>query len=220
MSARKGETPDPVRAMLIESAYRLITQEGVEALTVRRLAKEADTSTMAVYSRFGSVGAVAGEVCERGFVEFADALRSAGSSDDPVADLIGQGLAYLRFATEHPRLYTLMFQYASPDWTSSKRTSLLQHGNPTDSNSGRAAFLVMVDALRRVTPDDAETELLIRAGATWSMVHGLAMLSIAGHLTGVHDLVARSALIALVVGYGTPPEDAERAFDDVASRQA
>ncbi len=205
--------------MLTESAYRLITQEGVEALTVRRLAKEADTSTMAVYSRFGSVGAVAGEVCERGFVEFADTLRAAGTSSDPVADVLAQGLSYLRFATENPRLYTLMFQYTSPDWTASKRTSLLQHGNPTESVAGRAAFRVMVDALRRVTPTDAEDAILIRAGATWSMVHGLAMLSIAGHLTGVHDLVARSALIALAVGYGTPAPEAERAFDAAADRQ-
>lgn len=219
MSRGKEATADPVRELLTESAYRLITHDGVEALTVRRLAKEAGTSTMAVYSRFGSIGAVAGEVCERGFGEFGAAIGAGGPTDDPIADLMYQGLAYLRFATDNPLLYTLMFQYTSPEWAASQRKSLLQYGNPTDSANGRAAFDLMAAAVGRVAPADADdTERLIRAGAIWSTVHGLAMLSIAGHLTGAHDLVARSALTALAVGYGIPQADADAAFDAAARR--
>ncbi|EGD53878.1 TetR/AcrR family transcriptional regulator [Gordonia neofelifaecis] len=219
MSEREEPRPDPVRTTLADSAYRLVTEQGVEALTVRRLAEAAGTSTMAVYSRFGSIGAVAGEVCERGFAEFGAALADVGGSDDPVVDLMCQGLAYLKFATGHPLLYTLMFQYTSPEWVGSQRKSLLQHGNPTDSAAGRAAFQVMADAVRRVTePGTDEGDILIRSGVAWSTVHGLAMLSIAGHLSGAHDLVARAALISLAVGGGTSRDAAERAFDDAARR--
>ncbi|GAA2372179.1 TetR/AcrR family transcriptional regulator [Gordonia cholesterolivorans] len=221
MSNSEEARPDPVRETLSAAAYRLVTEQGVEALTVRRLAQEAGTSTMAVYSRFGSIGAVAAEVCERGFAEFGDALSAAGRTDEPLTDLMCQGLAYLQFATDHPLLYTLMFQYSSPEWAASQRKALLQHGNPTDSPMGRAAFGVMAETIRRVaTPETDDAALLIRSGVAWSTVHGLAMLSIAGHLTGAHDLVARGALISLAVGGGTPREEAERALDAAMARMA
>lgn len=213
MSKGKEAKSDPVRATLTDAAYRLITEEGIEALTVRRLAQEAGTSTMAVYSRFGSISAVASEVSERAFVDFGAALTVAGTTDDPLADLMCQGLAYLRFATANPLLYTLMFQYTSKEWATSHRKSLLQEGSPTDSVSGRAAFTAMADTVRRASPADTdETALLIHAGVVWSTVHGLAMLSIAGHLGGAHDLVARSGLVTLTAGYGVARAEAEAAF--------
>ncbi|MGB3698193.1 MAG: TetR/AcrR family transcriptional regulator [Gordonia sp. (in: high G+C Gram-positive bacteria)] len=219
MTEREEGRTDSVRDDLANAAYRLIAVDGVEALTVRRLAQEAGTSTMAVYTRFGSLGAVAGEVCERGFAELGTELSACGASDDPLADLMHQGLRYLQFATSHPRLYTLMFQYTSPDWPSAQRMPLLQHGAPTDSVAGRAAFSTMVGAVRAAsaaTIDDAT--LLIRAGVVWSTVHGLSMLSIAGHLTGAHDLVARDGLITLAVGHGADRPDAEAAFAEAELR--
>lgn len=204
---------------MIDAAYRMVTSEGIEALTVRRLAQEAGTSTMAVYSRFGSISAVAEAVSERGFAEFGTLLASAGTSDDPVVDLMGQGLAYLRFATQRPLLYTLMFQYTSPEWAVSHRKALLQNGSPTDSVSGRAAFSVMSETVRRAAPaGTTDLDLIIHAGVVWSTVHGLAMLSIAGHLTGAHDLVARAALISLAVGHGVSADEAQRAFTSAEQR--
>ncbi|AVM01419.1 TetR family transcriptional regulator [Gordonia iterans] len=211
--APRSATTDAVRERLIDEAYRMITADGAGAVTVRRLAAAAGVSTMAVYTRFGSVGAVTGAVCERGFDEFADLMESVSRSDDPVADLQLLGLTYLAFATAHPHLYTLMFQYTSPDWDAARRSDLMSAGRPTDSPAGRRAFAAMMRALERVGGADARgdaggvgaatpAEHLLQAGETWSAVHGLAMLSIAGHLRGAHDAVAESLLVTLAVGHG------------------
>ncbi len=174
---------------------------------------------MAVYSHFGSIAAVAGEVCERGFTEFDALLRSGGPSDDPVSDLFCQGLLYLRFAVENPHLYTLMFQYTSPDWTPSRRSPLMSSGRPTDSPAGRAAFESVLHAVRASSPRDTdELAALTHAGVVWSTVHGLAMLSITGHLAGARDQVSRQAFITLAIGIGTPQDTAERSFDAAIAR--
>ncbi len=204
---------------IVDAAYAIVTSEGVGALTARRLATAAGTSTMRVYTHFGSVGGVAAAVCERGFAEFADALHAVGVTADPLADLIAQGFAYLRFATTHPQLYTLMFQYTSPEWAAGGRKDLLQHGRPTNSPAGLRAFTAMTDIIRRAAGDDAdETALLLRAGETWSATHGLAMLEIAGHLPGVRDAVAESMFVTLAVGHGVARADAERALADARDR--
>ena len=50
---------DEVRETLIQTACRLLTTEGADALTTRRIAAEAGTTTMALYTRFGSKEGVA-----------------------------------------------------------------------------------------------------------------------------------------------------------------
>lgn len=153
--APRSATTDAVRERLIDEAYRMITADGAGAVTVRKLAAAAGVSTMAVYTRFGSVGAVTGAVCERGFDEFAELMESVSRSDDPVADLQLLGLTYLAFATAHPHLYALMFQYTSPDWDAARRSDLMSAGWPTDSPAGWRAFAAMTRALERVGGADA-----------------------------------------------------------------
>jgi hypothetical protein len=52
-----GTGPD-VRRRLLEEAARLLGEEGPAALTTRRLAREAGTSTMAVCTHFGGMPAL------------------------------------------------------------------------------------------------------------------------------------------------------------------
>ncbi|GAA3953702.1 TetR/AcrR family transcriptional regulator [Gordonia caeni] len=226
MEMRKGQSDgeagtdsDPIRSRLVDEAYRIISQSGVAALTVRGLAAASGVSTMAVYTRFGSVGAVAGAVCERGFTEFAEVLESFAASDDPVADLQLLGLAYLDFATAHPQLYTLMFQHTSPEWDELRRSNLVVEGRPTDSPAGRRAFEAMMATLQRGVDADGGN-LLLMAGEVWSAVHGLAMLSIAGHLSGAHDLVAESLLVTLAVGRGVDRKTARAGLQAAKDRLA
>jgi len=59
---------DPaVRTALLENAARLIATEGTTGLTLRRLAEETGTSTMAVYTHFGGMQSLRDEVRREGF---------------------------------------------------------------------------------------------------------------------------------------------------------
>ena len=81
-SSETRDEPGDVRRRLLESAALLIDEDGPDALTARRLAKEAGTSTMAVYTHFGSMAGVVDEVATEGF------RRLIAHVDDTNSDLV------------------------------------------------------------------------------------------------------------------------------------
>jgi AcrR family transcriptional regulator len=94
---------------LLDTAARLLSEEGPAALTTRRLAREVGTSTMAVYTHFGSLAQLVRGVIHEGFRRLADRLRALPETDDPVADLAAMCRESLRYARAEPHLFAVMF---------------------------------------------------------------------------------------------------------------
>src|SRR5688572_3785779 len=103
-----ADQPD-VRRRLVEEAARILGEEGPSALSVRRLAGGAGTSTMAVYTHFGAMSAVVDEVATEGFRRLIDHVDAVGATDDPLADLQRMAAAYRDNALENRHLYAVMF---------------------------------------------------------------------------------------------------------------
>ena len=62
-----------VRSELIAAAAQLLAQEGPTAFTLRRVAGAAGTTTMAIYTHFGSMDELKREVRRQGYGALADA---------------------------------------------------------------------------------------------------------------------------------------------------
>src|SRR5437879_6714033 len=107
MSPRSADPA--LRTALVESAARLIAEEGAAGLTLRRLAREVGTSTMVVYTHFGGMDELRQEVRREGFGRLAEHLNGVVPSRDPVFDLGLLGWAYCRNALTNPNLYRVMF---------------------------------------------------------------------------------------------------------------
>jgi AcrR family transcriptional regulator len=107
MSKAYGATRDDI----VEVATRLLEDEGVEAVTMRRLAAELGTSYQVVYSRVGGKPEVLRAVHDEGFRRLADpqALAARPTERGPAEALRGLAISYLGFAVSHPRLFDLMF---------------------------------------------------------------------------------------------------------------
>ena len=101
---------DPrIRAALVETAARLLADEGPGALTTRRLAAEVGTSTMAVYTYFTGMAELRHEVRVEGFARLARFLDAVEPSRDPVTYLASLGGAYFVNAIINPHMYRQMF---------------------------------------------------------------------------------------------------------------
>lgn len=98
-----------MRAALIDTAARILATDGPSRLTVRHLAEQVGTSTMALYTHFGGMEQLRLEVCAEGFRRLAAHLGAVGHTDDPVADLLALGFAYTANARQNPHLYRAMF---------------------------------------------------------------------------------------------------------------
>src|SRR5437660_4675054 len=114
MATMPGKSTTDTRTRVLDAAMRLLDTDGPDALQVRRIAAEVGSSTMAVYTHFGSMIELRTAVVREGLTRFVTALEAAGSTDDPIADLFGQGAAYRRFALDNPHLYRMMFGVSTP----------------------------------------------------------------------------------------------------------
>ena len=108
---RPKEHDAKTAAALLHAAERIVQAEGLEALTVRRVANEVGTTTRAVYSLFSSKEGLVVALGQRAFEILGAGLDSFPQTDDPAADLVEGTIAvFRRFAVEHPSLFQIALQ--------------------------------------------------------------------------------------------------------------
>ena|SRR5688572_18136178 len=167
-----ADQPD-VRRRLVEEAARILGEEGPSALSVRRLAAGAGTSTMAVYTHFGAMSAVVDEVATEGFRRLIDHVDAVGVTDDPIGDLLRSAAAYRDNALENRHLYGVMFGAISVGGLG---------GDGADAEVSSAAFGQLVAGVRRAMSAGAlrDGDAGAVAAQFWSALHGYVMLELAG----------------------------------------
>lgn len=163
---------DPeLRTALIEAAARLISKHGTDGLSLRHLASEVGTSTMAIYTHFGGMKELHAAVRREGFDRLAQHLSAVEETGDAVADLSLLGVAYTANAQTNPNLYRAMFMERPAD--------------EADAAVGSETFDQLLRAVERcvearrftqVTADELALQL-------WALAHGLIALHLAGMLT-------------------------------------
>jgi AcrR family transcriptional regulator len=104
----------------IFAGLRVLHERGAAELTLRRVAQQAGSSTMGIYSCFGGRAGLLEAIYRRGFELLKDAITApqAGTPDqagaDPSRAIIAIATAYRRFALGNPALYALMFERPLP----------------------------------------------------------------------------------------------------------
>lgn len=170
-------TPDQ-RDRILASAVAVLDEEGASALTVRRVAAGAGCSTTGVYTYFGGKDGLVDALFIEGFTSFDAAIVAAGHA------LRELGIAYRRWALDHPTYYLVMFGGAVPDYEPSDEAMV---------TAGRS-FDRLVDAVARAHPSTDAAPTRQRAYHLWATMHGYVMLELQGmtppDLDVVEDLFA------------------------------
>jgi AcrR family transcriptional regulator len=185
-----------VRRRLVETAALLLHEEGPDALTARRVATAANTSTMAVYTHFGGMPALVREIVAEGFTRLDQHQASVPRTDDPVADLGNLAMAYRDNALQNPHLYAVMFGA-----TSLKGFQLTE----SDMEIGLNSFATLIEFVARAIDSGQfrQDDPARVAAQVWTAMHGYVMLELAGlhipHDNPVED-VLRPLLNTLLAG--------------------
>lgn len=193
-----------LRRALIDEALRTIDKAGVEGLTLRGVGEALGVSRTALYRHFSDKQALVAAVAREGFRTLRLALLSAW--DRAGRSRLGfeaMGEAYLQFAVAHPSHYRVMFgRFADSGMR-----------DPELVTEAEGAFQALVDALLEqqregiVRKDDA----VMLAQFVWSVVHGIAMLTIdgqLGHAAAKGSLSHRFALERIRAAVATPESTA------------
>jgi AcrR family transcriptional regulator len=94
----------------------MLEREGVAGFTTRELAREAETSTPAVYELFGDKSGLVRAVFFEGFRYLRRYLDRLRESDDPRADLVSLARIFRKFARQNPVLADVMFSRPFADF--------------------------------------------------------------------------------------------------------
>jgi AcrR family transcriptional regulator len=146
---------------IIGAARALLERDGIEALTVGRLASELGIKPPSLYKHFAGKRELETHLIADGLREHADALEGAASLGEIAA-------AYRAFALANPQLYRLMTERPLP------RADL-----PEGLEARAAAPLV------GAVGGDGDL-----ARAIWAYAHGMVQLELAGRFPPGADLDA------------------------------
>ena len=156
-----------LRHALIQAGLEILERDGLEGLTLRKVAARAGVSHAAPAHHFGNRDGLFVAIAAHGFDLFTEyMLADRFSRGDGARDqLVGISLGYLRFSREQPALFRLNFS--------------VEYKNHADANlqaASQRAYQVLADVCALFEPDAAGPG--INELKVWSVVHGYAMLSL------------------------------------------
>ncbi|MEU5539154.1 TetR/AcrR family transcriptional regulator [Streptomyces sp. NPDC020362] len=158
-----AENDTGLRARLIDVGVELVAAEGVQALTLREIARRAGVSHGAPRRYFPTHLELLSAIARRGFTELGDrAGATLANAGDPRTQLTELARTYLEFALDNPGMYELMFRH-----------DLLESGHLGLRGTSLPLFGILADLVGRVRP---EADARRVAGALWANLHGIAQL--------------------------------------------
>ena len=100
-----------LREQLIFCAYDWISSNGIESISLRKIAKIAKVSQTAPYRHFDSKEHMLAEVATLGFEKFSSEMNKNKATDNPADDLVKCGVTYITFGLANEHIIDLMFNY-------------------------------------------------------------------------------------------------------------
>lgn len=176
-----------VRQELIDAALQILSEEGLEKLTLRRVAARVGVSHAAPAHHFKGLPQLLGSICAIGFDRLTETMlaRRNAAPETPRDRLVAICDGYVDFAIGNPGLAHLMFN-------SGKETvdDTLVH------EAGAKAYGVLSAACAPFQPVGARpdsTESLI-----WSLVHGLSFLCMGGRFDNPNRMTPHPSVADLI----------------------
>jgi AcrR family transcriptional regulator len=161
-----------LRAELLDTALRQVAEVGVEALSLRALARSIGVSQTAPYRHFADKNDLLAALATRGYQQLLAVLRSAGDAagDCPRERLIAFAHAYVDYAANHPDLFKLMF---GPSLQPAEKYPELRAAS-------RETYGLVRDILRHGIEQGIfrDQDIAYLANAGWAGIHGLATLKV------------------------------------------
>ena len=170
---RREREKSEVRAKVLSAARALFAEKGYEAVTMREIADKIEYSPTAIYHHFVNKQALCSELCGGDFVDFGGHFQEAFKIPDPIERLREMGMAYLRFAVEHPNHYRFLFMTPMPPMDPMEPIL----ASP-ETDSYKMVCATAQEAMEKglLRPEFKDPEEL--AQILWAELHGLVSLRI------------------------------------------
>ena len=110
------------RATIVSSAWDLVREEGLPALSLRELARRSGITTPTVYAYFDSKNAIYDAMFADAAADFIGWMAEPVTTVDPGADLATDARRFVEFCTADIPRYQLLFQHTIPGFSPSTQS--------------------------------------------------------------------------------------------------
>jgi len=160
---------DETRIRILEASYKIVKEEGWQALSMRKIADEIEYTAPIIYEYFSNKEAILAELNKKGYLYLAKEMEEARDKHPLPADqLEAMWMAYWNFAFKKKELYQLMFGVSMNCCSMQK------------SPEAEAPARLVTDVIRQLIDgkDPSENEVCRRYYTFWSVVHGLVSINL------------------------------------------
>lgn len=178
-----------LREELVTEAMKVLREQNVKAVTLRKLSNSLGVSRAALYRHFRNKEALLTAVAALGFRMMRESFERNPQPEKPEYALAAIMENYITFATGNPKLYKLMFSrgiFSLPVSNELREAA-------SDACSG------VTEILKRMK---SENDPAVSINTAWALVHGLSLLINENLLAVNEDGNTGHALIAQ--GKGNP----------------
>lgn len=181
---RKQRYKEDFRVKILEAAKKLFVQEGIEATSIRKIAKEIEFSPTTIYLYYKDKSDIVYALHQEGFSILRQRMDPLIHVENPFERLKALGKAYLAFAMEEPDFYEVLFMKKEP------MEFLDNNCVESEWEEGERVFDLLQQTVRdcqQIGHFQAIDAGLLSLQA-WSSVHGLASLFITGHFQKLGEM--------------------------------
>jgi AcrR family transcriptional regulator len=160
-----------LRAALVSAGLQILKKEGLEALSLREVARQAGVSHQAPYHHFPTRGHLMAAIAAEGFEKLSEALETIQEgAENPIDAAQRTGVRYVTFAAENPERFKLMFGGAIGS----------REPYPELDAAARRVFTLLVRPFGLAANEKRGPNPVVLT--LWSTVHGLAALAVDGQI--------------------------------------
>lgn len=188
MSAPEPKEPEreDLRQRIVEAARDIVSEQGLDALSMRALALRIEHSPGTIYLYFKDKDELLRSVMAEGFRRLGASIRAElsrlGADASPMRQYAATGRGYARFALENTGYFRSMFKL--PRVAQVEGCPENPGGTEEAGEAGRVdigELLARASDQGQVKVDDPQRAAVMG----WGMIHGLTSLYLSGHLSEV-----------------------------------
>jgi AcrR family transcriptional regulator len=164
-----------LRTLIIDAARGLFVARGVDAVTMREIAKRIGYSATSIYLHFADKEALLRTILDTDMLALATSLKAILQIPDPVERMSALGRGYSAFALTRPNHYRLMFM-AERVPCDPEKSSLQQNNAEQDAYFLLKTVVNDVYVAGHFREDLQDVDLI--AQTIWAGMHGVCSLQI------------------------------------------
>lgn len=195
IAERKIRQKEEVRTSILQAASQIVSEEGWQALSIRKIAESIEYSVPVIYDHFENKEAILLELTREGFrLLNQQLLKAKKRSKDPEDQLEAMAYAYWEFAFDNKPHYQVMYGLGIPSCdTVNKVVELAEFTN------------LVMETIKEVIAKSRKSKAdpFLKLHTFWSMLHGLVSINMMNNSEGnkeMNQMVIQDFIKAFIAG--------------------